>query len=546
MELNQPLVPRGAGDASGWAVPGVEFARENAGRSPVSFRLRQVLEAFEADIAELAEMAGANFTDDDGFALIAAETQLRQALDQATAARLAMLNRINESDAWKADLISVPKFGTWLARHDDISRAAANAEVRTAAKLSENLPETMRRYLIGEVSSEQVKVMCQVAASSEARLTALAEPVLGWEPPGAGSGGAVVPNIDDDERDGEQIAGHDGEPNAESDPEPGAGAECAANQAPTGEEHLLDLSAALTLHQFRRTATKFAHVTDPEADERGYRKAEEREYFQISETLGGYHLTGFLAEEHGQQLKIAIENLVDSELNSAGNILSELTRRSRPQRRAGALAGLARIFMDHGLLGNGAIERRQIVVNISWSDIQNLVAEADAAAALAGGQGQLDIKAFAAQSQEYAMFADGRGPIPRSLLRRLACDSNIRRVVFGPDSQVLDVGRNYRTVPPHIRTGVIARDKHCVYPGCDQPPARCEVHHAVTHWADGGETSVENAALLCWAHHAHVDGKGIIMSYHHATGTWKFATKQGIPIETTPATVSTGRLGAAS
>ncbi|MCL1801119.1 MAG: DUF222 domain-containing protein, partial [Promicromonosporaceae bacterium] len=357
MELNQPPVARGAGDASGWAVPGVEFARENASRSPVSFRLRQVLEAFEADIAELADMASADFTDDDGFALIAAETELRHVLDQATAVRLAMLNRINESGAWKADLISVPRFGTWLARHDDISRAAANAEVRTAVKLGENLPETMRRYLIGEVSSEQVKVMCQVAATSQPRLTALAEPVLGWEPTGPGSSGALVPDIDDDERDSEQIAGHDDEPNGESNHEPGAVSECTANQAPTGEEHLLDLSAALTLHQFRRTATKFAHLVDPEADERGYRKAEEREYFQISETLGGYHLAGFLTEEHGQQLKIAIENLVDSELNSTGNILSELTRRNRPQRRAGALADLARIVMDHGLLGNGALER---------------------------------------------------------------------------------------------------------------------------------------------------------------------------------------------
>ncbi|MCL1800533.1 MAG: HNH endonuclease, partial [Promicromonosporaceae bacterium] len=375
---------------------------------------------------------------------------------------------------------------------------------------------------------EQVKVMCQVAATSEPRLTALAEPVLGWEAPNAEASAIVVSEITDDGgHDGEQAARHDDEPNAESDREPNPGPECAASQAPTGEEHLLDLSAALTLFQFRRTATKFAHLVDPEADERGYRKAVEREYFQISETLGGYHLSGFLTEEHGQQLKIAVENLVDSELNATGNILSELTRRNRPQRRAGALADLAHIVMDHGLLGTGALERRQIVINISWADIMNLCNET---AALAGGQGQLDINALASQSLEYAMFADGRGPIPRNLLRYLACDSKIQRIVFGPDSQVLDVGRNYRTVPPHIRTGVIARDKHCVYPGCDQPPARCEVHHAITHWADGGETSIENAALLCWAHHAHVDGQGIIMSYHHATGTWKFATKQGTPI----------------
>src|SRR3546814_10501189 len=57
--------------------------------------------------------------------------------------------------------------------------------------------------------------------------------------------------------------------------------------------------------------------------------------------------------------------------------------------------------------------------------------------------------------------------------------SAITRIVFGPDGAVLDVGRAQRTVTGQMRRAVIARDQHCVYPGCDQPPSRCEVHHAV-------------------------------------------------------------------
>src|SRR3546814_20765473 len=56
--------------------------------------------------------------------------------------------------------------------------------------------------------------------------------------------------------------------------------------------------------------------------------------------------------------------------------------------------------------------------------------------------------------------------------------SAITRIVFGPDGAVLDVGRAQRTVTGQMRRAVIARDQHCVYPGCDQPPSRCEVHHA--------------------------------------------------------------------
>jgi hypothetical protein len=113
------------------------------------------------------------------------------------------------------------------------------------------------------------------------------------------------------------------------------------------------------------------------------------------------------------------------------------------------------------------------------------------------------------------VFTETGGRAPRALVRRLACHSAVTRIVFGPDGAVLDVGRAQRTVSGQMRRAVIARDQHCVYPGCDQPPSRCEVHHALTHWADGGDTSVTNSALLCWYHHQLVDTKGITM---HWTG----------------------------
>ena len=40
---------------------------------------------------------------------------------------------------------------------------------------------------------------------------------------------------------------------------------------------------------------------------------------------------------------------------------------------------------------------------------------------------------------------------------------------FSSLSQPLDIGRTTRTIPPHLRTAVILRDKHCQFPGL--PPA---------------------------------------------------------------------------
>ena len=95
----------------------------------------------------------------------------------------------------------------------------------------------------------------------------------------------------------------------------------------------------------------------------------------------------------------------------------------------------------------------------------------------------------------------GTGPIPDTVLARLACDSAITRVVFGPDSQILNVGRAERTYTGAKRRAIIARDRHCQHPGCDAPPAMSEIHHT-HHWhRDHGTTDAHTGILLCWHHH---------------------------------------------
>jgi hypothetical protein len=73
-------------------------------------------------------------------------------------------------------------------------------------------------------------------------------------------------------------------------------------------------------------------------------------------------------------------------------------------------------------------------------------------------------------------------------------------MVLGTDSEPLDVGRQERLFTKGLRTAVVHRDRCCSFPGCDRPPTWCRVHH-VTHWINGGTTSLENAALLCERHH---------------------------------------------
>ncbi|HYO36763.1 MAG TPA: DUF222 domain-containing protein, partial [Geodermatophilus sp.] len=102
--------------------------------------------------------------------------------------------------------------------------------------------------------------------------------------------------------------------------------------------------------------------------------------------------------------------------------------------------------------------------------------------------------------------------------RWLACDGRISRVVFGPDGVPLDVGREQRLVSGALRRAVELRDGGCVFTGCDAPSHWADVHHLV-HWIDGGDTSLDNSALLCERHHTKV---------HHGyrverqpTGRWR-------------------------
>ena len=62
-------------------------------------------------------------------------------------------------------------------------------------------------------------------------------------------------------------------------------------------------------------------------------------------------------------------------------------------------------------------------------------------------------------------------------MRRLCCDANVIRIVTDGDSEILDLGRTVRTAPPKFRRALAARDRGCVFPGCDRPPGHCRAHH---------------------------------------------------------------------
>ena len=95
----------------------------------------------------------------------------------------------------------------------------------------------------------------------------------------------------------------------------------------------------------------------------------------------------------------------------------------------------------------------------------------------------------------------GTGIIPAETLARICCDADLNLATLDATRQLLNLGRTTRYPNIHQRRAVILRDRHCVFPGCDIPPGRCQVHH-LRYWKrHKGRTDINNLALICHFHH---------------------------------------------
>ena len=89
------------------------------------------------------------------------------------------------------------------------------------------------------------------------------------------------------------------------------------------------------------------------------------------------------------------------------------------------------------------------------------------------------------------------------VLRRISCDAALVPYVLGTAGDELDQGRLVRLFTRAQRRRLLRRDRTCTFPGCTRPGSWTRAHH-VLHWADGGLSETENAALVCEEHHTFI------------------------------------------
>ncbi len=223
------------------------------------------------------------------------------------------------------------------------------------------------------------------------------------------------------------------------------------------EERLLSAARTQTVTDFRKTVEHELHACDPArfaADE-----AEAREHRQLKLSPledGSMFLKGWLEPEGASVVRAALEPLA----RPAG----ARDDRRREQRLGDALVELA---------GQGV--KTELIVSVPLETM-------------------LAVKGAPAAETEWG------GIVSSEVVRRLLCDADVRRLVLDSEGEVVDFGRRRRLFSPKQRKAMVARDGHCVFPGCDRPPAWCDGHHRDAV-AEGGETDLDNGWLLCKRHH---------------------------------------------
>ena len=129
----------------------------------------------------------------------------------------------------------------------------------------------------------------------------------------------------------------------------------------------------------------------------------------------------------------------------------------------------------------------------------------------------IGLDALRSQTDEMGL-TDAGVELPPEIVRHLACDAEIIPIILNSPGGSADAGRSRRSVSLRLRRLLVARDRHCRWPGCGEPPSRCDAHH-IWHWIDGGPTNLDNLVLLCHRHHHFLHQHGYKM-VPRPDGTW--------------------------
>ena len=451
-----------------------------ASRAPVCDAERPPVGAFELPAASAAQFAhpdadtrmAARAREEKALdALEARITRLWGHINAATAQFLALVSEFDQKEGWAQH--GMASCANWLSWQCGIGEVAAREKVRTARAV-ESLPKIAKAFGEGRLSYSKVRALTRVATAAT-------------------------------------------------------------------EETLLHIALNGTASHVERTVRGFRRV-QREKERNEAEAMHERRYLDCRrESDGSVRLEARLTPEVGEMLLKALE-AAEAQLDERGgdtegtgaaesaadadsvpadvsaetprtqsalpsrcgaaseSVSAETPSRSASQRRADALGHMAERFLA-GKCSGSATGAHELVVHIAHDALRDV------------------------PESTGALFEHG-GKVAVETVRRLGCDGALLGVVKGAQGEPLAIGRRTRAVPPAIRRALRVRDGGCRFPGCGRS-RHVQAHH-IRHWADGGETALDNLVTLCSQHHrqVHEGGYGVRVN----EGEIQFTRPDGRPI----------------
>jgi hypothetical protein len=301
------------------------------------------------------------------------------------------------------------------------------------------------------------------------------------------------------------------------------------------ESELLHLARQATAAQFEKLVRGYRRVERLQENERATAQRASRGLIYFYDEDGSLVIHARLPADEGALVLQALEAAMDAQDAAASNAepgdvtaVTPVTTGDNPesadvtavtpaaenrpaQRRADALTTMAQTTLRHGPDSQGGSERYQVVVHVT---AETLAMDAAGRCELESGQ-----------------------RLATDTVRRIACDSSLLRITEDQAGNPLDIGRKTRVVSPALRRALQARDDGCRFPGCTHRHY-IDAHH-IEHWANGGETSVDNLVLLC-RHHHHLVHEGGFGLERTADGHLRFTRPDGRVIDAHPVLPASG------
>ncbi|MCP4471757.1 MAG: DUF222 domain-containing protein [Gammaproteobacteria bacterium] len=257
---------------------------------------------------------------------------------------------------------------------------------------------------------------------------------------------------------------------------------------PENEKELLELARYATAAQVEKLVRAYPRVGRLEERERATAQHACRELTYYYDDDGSLVIRARLPAEEGAVVLQALNAAMDAqERDEQSEDVTAVTPAAEDrfaQRRADALTTMAETTLRHGPGRLSTGDRYQVVVHVTAETLTDDDSD---------GRCELD---------------DGQRLAPDTL-RRIACDGSLLRIIDDASGNPLDIGRKTRAVPPAMQRALRSRDGGCRFPGCTHDRF-VDAHH-IRHWADGGETSIDNLLTLCRRHHhlVHEGGFGL-------------------------------------